>query len=230
MRLPEKVMLRRYHALDYDWTPLSRNPCWLSIAAHHYSIYMKRNRFAWFRLLMLSSKILSADYKLHCVCDKSFADDLVSSRYCKCESNLCITIHWGFCGVPSICSSLVFWFEILRASPLLRWCPYFFAVFFPSSSMGSQRKHETSRSLNSLKFHGFARNHETWRNWRVPVSPELAQSTVAILAQGTTRGFAKAVPLFFEETAWAAATAFRFFKMESKRKNHEKCSRSPWKM
>ena len=39
--------------------------------------------------------------------DKSFADDLVSSRYCKCESNLCITIHWGFCGVSSICSSLI---------------------------------------------------------------------------------------------------------------------------
>ena len=56
---------------------------------------------------MLSSQILSADNKLHYACDKSFADDLVPSRYCKCESNLCITIHWGFCGVFSICSSVV---------------------------------------------------------------------------------------------------------------------------
>ena len=36
---------------------------------------------------------LSADNKLNCACDKSFADDLVSSRCCKYESNLCITIY-----------------------------------------------------------------------------------------------------------------------------------------
>ena len=57
---------------------------------------------------MFSSKSLSADNKLNCACDKSFADDLVSSRCCKYESNLCITIYWGFCGVSSICSSLNF--------------------------------------------------------------------------------------------------------------------------
>ena len=25
----EKLIPRSYHLLDYDWTPLSRNPCWL---------------------------------------------------------------------------------------------------------------------------------------------------------------------------------------------------------
>ena len=87
MRLPEKVMLRRYHALDYDWTPLSRNPCWLSNAAHHYSIYMKRNRFAWFHLRYYRQRFCEY-HKLRCCSDKSFADDLVESGYCKCESSL----------------------------------------------------------------------------------------------------------------------------------------------
>ena len=108
MQLPEKAVLRRYNALANDWTPLSRKPCWLSNAFHYKYNYMKRNRFAWFRLPILSTQIPSADNKLHCACDKSFADDLVSSRYCKRESNLCITIRWGFCGVSSICSSLIF--------------------------------------------------------------------------------------------------------------------------
>ena len=108
MQLPEKAILRRYNALANDWTPLSRKPCWLSNAFHCKDNYMKRNRFAWFRLPILSTQIPSADNKLHCPCDKSFADDLVPSRYCKRESNLCITIRWGFCGVSSICSSLIF--------------------------------------------------------------------------------------------------------------------------
>ena len=108
MQLSEKIILRRYNALANDWTPLSRKPCWLSNAFHCRYNYMKRNRFAWFRLPILSTQIPSADNKLHCACDKSFADDLVPSRYCKRESDLCITIRWGFCGVSSICSSLIF--------------------------------------------------------------------------------------------------------------------------
>ena len=35
MRLAEKLIPRSYHLLDYDWTPLSRNPCWLSSDVHH---------------------------------------------------------------------------------------------------------------------------------------------------------------------------------------------------
>ena len=38
--------------------------------------------------------------------DKSFVDDLVASRYCKCESSLCATRHWGLSCVPMICSNL----------------------------------------------------------------------------------------------------------------------------
>ena len=87
MPLSEKTMRRRYHALDYDWTPLSRNPCWLSNAAHHYSIYMKRNRFALFHLRYYRQRFCEY-HKLRCCFDKSFADDLVESGYCKCESSL----------------------------------------------------------------------------------------------------------------------------------------------
>ena len=109
MQLAEKLILRRYHALDNDWTPLSRNPCWLSNAAHHFHAYMKRNRFVWFhRLVNYRQKLLPTNYKLMRGNDKSFADDLVESGYCKCESSLCATIHWDFSRVATICSSL-FW-------------------------------------------------------------------------------------------------------------------------
>ena len=33
-------MLRSYHLLDYDWTPLSRTPCWLRSVAHCFHCYM----------------------------------------------------------------------------------------------------------------------------------------------------------------------------------------------
>ena len=91
MRLAEKPMLRSYHALDYDWTPLSRNPCWLSNAVHRLRCYVRRNRLClissvgyhstndYYQLLLM----LNSDG------DKSFVDDLVASRYCKCESSLC---------------------------------------------------------------------------------------------------------------------------------------------
>jgi hypothetical protein len=91
MRLAEKPMLRSYHALDYDWTPLSRNPCWLSNAVYRLRYYVRRNRLClissvgyhstndYYQLLLM----LNSDG------DKSFVDDLVASRYCKCESSLC---------------------------------------------------------------------------------------------------------------------------------------------
>ena len=125
MRLPEKVMLRRYHALDYDWTPLSRNPCWLSNAAHHYSIYMKRNRFAWFHLRYYRQRFCEY-HKLRCCSDKSFADDLVESGYCKCESSLVLRSTEIF---PALLRFVLPWFLItnvlievlLRMLPCVLW-------------------------------------------------------------------------------------------------------------
>ena len=91
MQLAEKPMLRSYHALDYDWTPLSRNPCWLSNAVYRLRCYVRRNR-----LCLISSVGYQStnDYcqlllMLNGESDKSFVDDLVASRYCKCESSLC---------------------------------------------------------------------------------------------------------------------------------------------
>ena len=99
MRLSEKTIPRRYNALANSWTPLSWKPCWLSIAVHCTRNYMKRNRLVLISFADSIVKDSSADNKLHCACDKSFADDLEPSRYCKHESNLCITICWDFSGV-----------------------------------------------------------------------------------------------------------------------------------
>ena len=135
MQLSEKIILRRYNALANDWTPLSRKPCWLSIAFHCLRDYVKRNRFSWFQRLVTSSKNYPTHHKISFASDKSFADDLVASGYCKCESNLCVTIHWDFCRVPSICSSLI---QLLNSSCGYRlryslwWaCTRFFFVHSP---------------------------------------------------------------------------------------------------
>ena len=40
MWLAEKLIPRSYRLLDYDWTPLSHHPCWLSSVAHHFHCYM----------------------------------------------------------------------------------------------------------------------------------------------------------------------------------------------
>ena len=108
MRLAEKPMLRSYHALDYDWTPLSRNPCWLSNAVYRPCCYVRRNR-----LCLISSVGYHStnDYyqlllMLNSEGDKSFVDDLVSSGYCKYERYLCISRYWGLSLVSMICSSL----------------------------------------------------------------------------------------------------------------------------
>ena len=109
MQLAEKLLLRSYHALDYDWTPLSRNPCWLSNVAHRFRCYVKRNRF---RSDFISWLTIDKDYcqlliRLNGGSDKSIVDDFVASGYCKCESGLCATIHWGLSRVPMICSSFI---------------------------------------------------------------------------------------------------------------------------
>ena len=99
-------MFRSYRAVGHDWTPLSRNPCWLSNAFHCLRDYVKRNRPSLISSAGTFDKEISSNHKLNCAGDKSIADDFGASRYCKCESSLCATIHWGFSCVPTICSSL----------------------------------------------------------------------------------------------------------------------------
>ena len=126
MRLAEKLIPRSYHALDNGWTPLSQNPCWLSNAFHCLHNYVKRNR-----LVLISTvgdyrqRLHPTNHKVCCVGGKSFADDLVASGYCKCESSLCTTIHWGFSRVSLICSSLQ---KLKSRRPSGRRFDYYFIV------------------------------------------------------------------------------------------------------
>ena len=50
MQLAEKLIARSYHLLDDDWTPLSRNPCWLSRDVHHRRRYKTSIRSWPFRM------------------------------------------------------------------------------------------------------------------------------------------------------------------------------------
>ena len=87
MWLVEKLMPRSYRALDYDWTPLSRNPCWLSIVAHRFRTWMKSDKFYLRSQVgkLLSNIFEPVKHKVLCEADKSSVDDLVALRYCKHE-------------------------------------------------------------------------------------------------------------------------------------------------
>ena len=89
-----------------------------------FAITWKEIGLAWFqRLVIYRQKLMPTNYKLIGECDKSFADDLVASRYCKHESSLCATICWDFSCVPTICSS----FNLIKASlPLCGSGAFFF--------------------------------------------------------------------------------------------------------
>ena len=94
-------MPRSYHALGHDWTPLSRNLCWLSNVVHRAESYMRRNSYGWFHELVNCRQWLPLTIpKLTVLLDKSFVDDLVYTGYCKCESSLCTTRHWDLSRVP----------------------------------------------------------------------------------------------------------------------------------
>ncbi len=73
-----------------------------------YAVTWEEIDLFWFHQLVTYRQI---DYcqlllRLNGGSDKSFVDDLVASRYCKCESSLCTTRHWGLSLVSMICSSL----------------------------------------------------------------------------------------------------------------------------
>ena len=75
-----------------------------------FAITWKEIDSVWFhRLVTNRQKLLPTNHKLTGGSDKSFADDLVASRYCKHESSLCATICWDFSCVPTICSSHCVW-------------------------------------------------------------------------------------------------------------------------
>ena len=102
MELPEEVLFRSYHALNYDWKPLSRNWGWLSGAKHCVSVYRRITRvsFLWREPLLYANppeKSISSSR------DRSSEDDLAASRYCKHESGHCATICWGSSWASAIC-------------------------------------------------------------------------------------------------------------------------------
>ena len=145
------------------------------------AITWKEIGLAWFHRLVIYRQILMpTNHKLHGGCDKSFADDLVTSRYCKHESSLCATICWDFSLVITICSS--FSGPTLRALLLTTYCSqwqrlFFFEYFFTVSEV---------RPLNAN------------------------MGTVAILAQGTLSGWCVSQAFLVGRSIPGPGFSFRF--------------------
>ena len=71
MRLAEQLVPRSYHLSDYDWTPLSQNPCW------------KATIFTFLDVKRIAIDFGPASYFitiLNIERDKSFVDDLDIER------------------------------------------------------------------------------------------------------------------------------------------------------
>ena len=126
---------------------------------------------AWFqRLVIYRQKLMPTNHKLTGGFDKSFADDLVASRYCKHESSLCATICWDFSCVPTICSSSILNFN--SATPRT-------VHFWQSDGSGGR----------AYFFVGFLSGSEALSRTRL-------MFTVAILAQGTLSGWSVSLAFF----------------------------------
>ena len=143
-------------------------------------ITWKEIGLSWFQRLVIYRQILMpTNHKLTGGCDKSFADDLVASRYCKHESSLCATICWDFSCVPTICSS-IFWVILVAITTVCQ----LFLKFSPHLKTHLLR-FEISLFLNFFFRVDFflGRFSKCWQFWRWP-----RMGTVAILAQGTLSG------------------------------------------
>ena len=117
MQLAEKLVLRSYHLLDYDWTPLSRNPSWICSVDLCFQYYKARSRL-W--PCCVAAQCLTQEFVLHriwkvleaifCLWTTHLNPGIVSA-----ERSLCATIHWG--------SSWVFWiFFLLLTGTLPHGC------------------------------------------------------------------------------------------------------------
>ena len=105
MRLIENLILRSYHLFDYDWTPLSRNPCWLCSVAHHSHCYMMITRFC--RIATILFMLVNSYHEKTQFCSMRMIN-LLQTTYLNpgivsAESSLCATIHWGSSCVCLIC-------------------------------------------------------------------------------------------------------------------------------
>ena len=104
MRLAEKLIPRSYHLLNYDWTPLSRNPCWLSSVVHQVCWHKPTCRsLPWCFRAFISATITwgQSSFRSMEMINLLYTTDSNPSIV-SAESSLCVTIHW--------CSSCVLWF------------------------------------------------------------------------------------------------------------------------
>ena len=102
MPLAEKLIPRSYHLLDYDWTPLNRNPCWQSNVVYHFHYDVSLMKFS---LLHNPAKT-----NLHCSISIVLMEMInhlqtifLNPSFVSAESGLCVTIHWDLACVFLIC-------------------------------------------------------------------------------------------------------------------------------
>ena len=120
MRLADKLMLRCYHLLDYDWTPLNQNPCcaYSALCEHLLSCYVNYGN--------------PIQTNVHCVMLAQFVDNmtlrvLVNWSYTTFmdlgivspESSDMATIHWHSSHVQLNFNKKIRFFKLIRGCSVL---------------------------------------------------------------------------------------------------------------
>ena len=95
MRLADKLMLRCYHLLDYDWTPLNPNPCCVCMAAleHMLSWYVdyEYQYQTCVQCVIPHSSVYNVNLQM--LVNRSYTT-FMDPGTVRSESSNMITIHW----------------------------------------------------------------------------------------------------------------------------------------
>ena len=102
MQLADKPVLQSYHQLDYDWTPLSQNPCCVTadcvitlLGLFHVTLVGSSNQYMSWPCAITTLVLPGKHILCRWLC--------FGTRHCKHESSPCATICWGL-----TCASTIF--------------------------------------------------------------------------------------------------------------------------
>ena len=133
-------MPRSYHLLDYDWTPLNRNPCWQSNVVYHFHYDVSLMKFS---LLHNPAKT-----NLHCsisIVPMEMINHLqtifLNPSFVSAESGLCVTIHWDLACVFLICHNHQLIQGLLLTRQILKSLHLINAARFINTGLLKSRQH-----------------------------------------------------------------------------------------
>ena len=95
MLLAEKLLLQSYRLLDYDWTPLNQNQCWVCNVDHHCCALLWYSIGFGFASRSCLTKVCGEHNKCGCAMINLLYMTYVDASIVSAKSCHCATIHWS---------------------------------------------------------------------------------------------------------------------------------------